>query len=189
MTPGGGLLSYRFTLHMGTSTLVFLNTSQTVNELLDKRSTIYSSRRPAPMALDTMSKSNSILFMPHGPTWRAQRKATHSVFNKTNIKSFAPFQDVESKRWLLDVLHQPNEWYSFGKQYSNSVIMGIVFGKRATAGDETLDRLMDLTASITTALLPGSWLVDSMPVLDKIVPGPLKWWKKKGNEIADNAFR
>lgn len=155
---------------------------------MDKRSSLYSSRPDAPMAFDTMSGGNSILFMPYGDTWRAQRKALHSILNKTNMSSFAPYQDLESKQFLLDVLHRPDRWHQAASRYANAVITAITFGRRLQPGEGVTQEVLDLAVEISASLMPGTWIVDSYTVLDKL-PRPLKWWKPAGEKIRDKSKR
>lgn len=166
---------------------MFLNSNRVVTDLMDKRAGIYSSRADYPMAFDTMSDGNSILLCPYGPKWRAARKLLHSVLSKASMHFFAPYQDLESKQFLLDFLHKPEDWYVAAKAYSNSVVMSITFGKRARGKDPHIYLLFDLTAEIAASLMPGAWLVDGFPILDRLLPTPLKWWRQSGLDVQNKA--
>jgi len=63
-----------FTLHMGGVKWVFLNTNKACEDLLEKRSAIYSSRPEFPMTQDIISKGNRIVLMKYNERWRALRK-------------------------------------------------------------------------------------------------------------------
>lgn len=155
---------------------------------MEKRASLYSSRPEAPMAFDTMSGGNSILFMPYGNTWRAQRRGFHSILNKTNMSSFAPYQDLESKQYLLDVLHKPDLWHKAASRYANAVIVAVTFGRRLDPSEGITQEVLDLAVDISASLWPGAWIVDSYTALDKL-PRPFKWWKPAGERIRDKSKR
>jgi len=62
------------TLYMGGVRWVFLNKKAVVDDLLDKRSAIYSSRPDFPMTGDIISGGNRIVLMKYTDRWRSLRK-------------------------------------------------------------------------------------------------------------------
>jgi len=62
------------TLYMGGVRWVFLNKKSIVDDLLDKRSAIYSSRPDFPMTGDIISGGNRIVLMKYTDRWRSLRK-------------------------------------------------------------------------------------------------------------------
>jgi cytochrome P450 len=146
---------------------------------MEKRSAIYSSRAYTPFASGILSSDSRMLLMPYGERWRLLRKIMHTVMNKQNMPTFAPFQDVESRHLLWDYLKYPDLWYSANQRYANSVIMSVVFGKRMQLADPDTKELFDTSTALILALQPGASLVDIFPWLDKL-PKPLQWWRKRG---------
>jgi len=59
---------------MGGVKWVFLNTSKVTEDLLEKRSGIYSSRPDFPMTQDIISGGNRIVLMKYTDRWRSLRK-------------------------------------------------------------------------------------------------------------------
>ena len=177
-----------FTCHIGANDWVFLNSSRVVNDLLEKRSGIYSSRQEFPMAQGVISGNNRILLMPYGERWRSIRKIMHAILNKTNAETFAPFQDLESKHLLYDYLHHPDEWYNANQRFANSIIMSVVFGKRFELGDPNTRRLFETSSEFILAIQPGASLVDGWPVIDRIVPSFLKWWVPRGRRLHEKTI-
>ena len=164
---------------------VFLNSSRVVNDLLEKRSAIYSSRPRFPYTSTLMSGDCRMVVQPYGPQWRAIRKIMHSILNIKNAATFAPFQDVESKQLIYEVLQKPDLWWRANQRFANSVIMSVVFGKRIIEReDENVEELFETSREFIMALQPGANLVDTFYILDKL-PQPLKWWTKRG----EKAFR
>lgn len=161
---------------------MFLNSSRVVNDLMEKRSGIYSSRQYMPMASGILSGDNRVLLMPYGERWRMLRRIMHAILNKQNAPVFAPFQDVESKHLLYDLLHTPELWYSATQRFANSVIMSVVFGKRMELEDPKIRELFDTSNAIIEALQPSANLVDSLTFLEHL-PKPLQWWRPKGEAM------
>lgn len=168
---------------------MFLNTPRVVSDLLEKRSAIYSSRPRFPYTSTLMSGDFRVVLQPYGAQWRALRKIMHSILNAKNGGTFAPFQEVESKQLVLDVLRAPDMWWKANQRFANSVIMSVVFGKRVGGEEKVLeggeksnvDKLFDTSQEFIAALQPGANLVDTFYFLDRL-PKPLKWWTRRGEE-------
>lgn len=62
-----------------TTTFVWINSRNAFKELIDRKSSIYSSRHPMPMTQDVVSAGKRILFMPYGREWRTLRQIIHKV--------------------------------------------------------------------------------------------------------------
>ncbi|KAF2258227.1 cytochrome P450 [Lojkania enalia] len=168
-----------FTIKIASNTWIFLNSSRVVYDLLEKRSSIYSSRPAFPYTSTLMSGGCRMVIQPYGPQWRSIRKTMHAILNITNASTFAPFQDTESKQLVWEVLKQPEHWWMGNQRYANSVIMSVVFGKRVLGRDDNVERLFDTSREFIMAMQPGANLVDTFYILDKL-PGPLKWWRRRG---------
>jgi hypothetical protein len=72
-------LTRRFRLRLGSTDVVYLNSSRVVSEILEKRSAITSSRPPLPMVSDIVSGGKRMVMMPYNATWRNIRKVMHQV--------------------------------------------------------------------------------------------------------------
>ena len=58
---------------------IWLSSPRAVKEIIDRRSAIYSSRQPQPMALGAASGGKRMTFMPKGKLWRTIRAILHRV--------------------------------------------------------------------------------------------------------------
>ncbi|KAG4416210.1 hypothetical protein IFR04_010667 [Cadophora malorum] len=177
-----------FTCKIGVNTWVFLNSSRVINDLMEKRSAIYSSRANLPMTSNVMSGGNRVLLMPYSGRWRTLRKVMHSILNKTNTQTFAPFQDLESKHLIYDYLHNTDKWYEGNQRFANSVIMSVVFGKRMESSDPKIKELLDTSNEIIMAMQPGASIADVLPVLEKL-PKPLQWWRPRGERAYQKCLK
>ncbi|KAH0438512.1 cytochrome P450 [Colletotrichum camelliae] len=157
-----------FTINIGGTNWLFLNSKRTVNELLEKRAAIYSSRMNLPMAYDLVSRGKRTLLMPYGDLWRRERKVMHQILNATQRNIFEPFQDLESKALLLNYLERPDEWWKSHGAFSGSVIMSVVFGRRAGVDDANLSDSLAVSEEFVEYLMPGRAIVDHFPLLADI---------------------
>jgi cytochrome P450 len=106
----------------------------------------------------------------------------HSILNIKNAPTFAPFQDLESKQLLYDVLQRPSEWFLANQRFANSVVMSVVFGKRVLERkQENVEALFATSLEFIMAQQIGANWVDTVYWLDAL-PRPLKWWRKRGLE-------
>ncbi|RKK12166.1 hypothetical protein BFJ66_g10945 [Fusarium oxysporum f. sp. cepae] len=157
-----------FTVRIGGTYWVFLNSRRVATELLDKRAAIYSSRMNLPMAHEVVSQQNRTLLMPYGDLWRRQRKVMHQILNSNQQNIFHPFQDIESKALLANYLERPEHWYRAHGAFSGSVIMSVVFGRRAGLDDQNMQDSLSVSEEFVNYIAPGRALVDHFPFLIKI---------------------
>ncbi|KAI1623907.1 cytochrome P450 [Exophiala viscosa] len=168
-----------FTCKFGSQTWVFLNSSRVVNDLMERRSAIYSSRPEWPMTQDIISGGSRIVMMGYNDHWRKLRKIMHSILNSRQTEVYKPFQDTESRHLLWDYLHNPDKWYTANGRFANSVIMSVVFGRRSQLGEPATEKLFETIEDFLSNVQPGANLVDGYPVLAKL-PTFLQWWRPRG---------
>ncbi|RYC84014.1 hypothetical protein BFJ63_vAg13101 [Fusarium oxysporum f. sp. narcissi] len=168
-----------FSLKLGSKTWVFLNSSRVVEDLLEKRSAIYSSRMRFPMAQELMSGNNRFLLMPYGDRWRGIRKIMHQVLNSRQADKFQVYQDIESRRLLHAYLRHPDKWYLANQQFANSVILSVVLGRTSDMNDPTLAELFATTQVFLRNIKPGANLVDMFHWLARL-PKWMQWWRPYG---------
>ncbi|PSN73006.1 cytochrome P450 [Corynespora cassiicola Philippines] len=177
----------RFTCKFGNTTWVFLNSSRTVNDLLERRAALYSSRPKFPMTQDIMSGGSRIVLMPYDSKWKLQRKIMHRVLTARQDDVFMPFQDLESKHLCWDYLEKPDRWWSANGRYANSVIMSVVFGCRSVLDDPDVVELFETLELFLENQQPGVNIVDGFPILSKL-PKRLQWWRPRGERIFEKTI-
>ncbi len=129
-----------------------------------------------------MSGESRVVLMQYNDRWRVLRKVMHSILNKQNAPTFAPFQDLESKHLLYDFLHHPETWHLATQRFANSVIMSVVFGKRMEMDDPNVKMVFETSNDFLSALQPGASPVDTFYWLNKL-PKALQWWRPKGEHL------
>jgi cytochrome P450 len=120
---------------------IWLGSPQAVKDLIDRRSAIYSSRQPQPMALGAASGGKRMTFMPKGKQWRTLRAIIHRVFipftslltkllTPQMAAKYAPIQSFEAKQLSVNLLDDPDNFYMHNRRYATSVILQFVYGRR-----------------------------------------------------------
>ncbi|GAB7349605.1 hypothetical protein MBLNU459_g0292t1 [Dothideomycetes sp. NU459] len=168
-----------YTCRIGSNTWVFLNSSRVVEDLLERRSAIYSSRAEAPMVSDILSGGKRMVLMPYGERWRIVRKYAHQVLNTRTKNPFKEFQELESTQLLHEYSHTPDRWFEANQRFANAVIMSVVFGRRAQLDDPVTKKLFESSGEFLENLQAGHNLVDGFTQLARL-PKFLQWWRPRG---------
>ncbi|KAH8906486.1 putative cytochrome P450 [Coniochaeta sp. PMI_546] len=133
-----------YSLILGTKTLVVLSSDKAVKDLLDKRSSIYSHRQEMYIGQTLCSGDLRVLMMPYTPRWRMSRKLVHSLLNVSAAKSYVPYQVLENKQMLYEMLTQPDGFLESIRRYSNALTTTMVFGWRTpTYEDDKMKQLFE----------------------------------------------
>jgi cytochrome P450 len=104
----------------------------------------------------------------------------HGILNISNASLFAPFQDLESKKLVYDILQEPENWFLANQRFANSVVMSVVFGKRVLdRNQENVQALFDTSLEFILAQQIGANWVDTIYPLTWL-PSPLQWWRRRG---------
>lgn len=178
----------RFTCKFGSTTWVFLNSSRTVSDLMERRASIYCSRPAFPMTQGIMSGDSRVVLMPYNDHWRTIRKIMHQILSSRQQDVFMGFQDLESKNLCWDCLQNPDKWWSANGRFSNSVIMSVIFGRRSSSDDPDLIELFETQDLFLENQQPGVNIVDAFPILEKL-PKRLQWWRPRGEKIFQKTFK
>ncbi|KAL4795223.1 cytochrome P450 [Aspergillus venezuelensis] len=172
-------------LKFGPANVVVLNNWKDVQELLEKRGTIYSSR-PANYIANTLICPNNthILFTPYNSAWKSLRKAAQALFTPRELATIQPIQEAEATQTLFDILREPEKYYEHIQRYTTAVILASVFGQRGERFDaRNVQDLYDVQNRFTALLEPGAAPpVDGMTFL-RYLPEIVAPWKRVAREI------
>lgn len=109
------------------------------------------------------------------------RKASHEHLSKSNATAYHASQVTESVLLALGVLAEPREWEAQYRRASASFTMNLMYGaaedpKQSKAAgvsmegvgmqnakDKRIEQINDFVARLTSALLPGAFLVEFFP--------------------------
>ena len=98
-------------LRLGGTDWVFLNSSRVVEDLLERRSSIYSSRPVFAMVGEVISHGKRPVLQPYGERWRKVRKVMHQLLTGKCADTYKPMQLQESQLMLLEMLQAPDKWH------------------------------------------------------------------------------
>src|SRR5271170_3646051 len=129
------ILICRFTVKLGGSTWVFVNSHRVMKELLEKRGNIYCSKPHTPYLSETLSGGLRMALMEYGPRWRRLRKTMGMFTSMTEVRKFFPAMELESTVMMHEYLQESQNYFQHNSRFSNSVVMTVCFGKRTEKGD------------------------------------------------------
>lgn len=92
------------------------------------------------------------------------------------VGAYEAIQDLESIRYIRDALHRPNEADLNAKRYAAALIFSLTYGKRLNDDDKDLDAVVEVLEDFIHDCYPGSHLVDTFPILDRL-PDFLAPWR------------
>ncbi|PMD44463.1 cytochrome P450 [Hyaloscypha variabilis F] len=128
-----------------------------------------------------MSGGARMVLMPVSDRWRDQRKLMHSILNNQQAETkFIACQELESKQLVYDYLIDPGNFSLANQRFSNSVIMSVVFGRRAAVDDPELKAILDSVNVLNEYMFsPLLNMCDTFPWLASL-PKSLQWWRPGG---------
>lgn len=170
-----------FKLQFAQNTIIMLTNHETAHELLDRRSSIYSSRPRVVMAAECLGQGMLTLLMPYGPRWRAHQRLQMSSLNIRASQTYCQLQELESTQLVFDML-STNDFTAGFRRYSAGLVFALAYGRRLEHNDcpdlKQLDIIMENTLD---CLIPG-WLVDIIPALNYL-PKSLAPWKRYAEKL------
>ncbi|KAL8743373.1 MAG: hypothetical protein Q9184_008123, partial [Pyrenodesmia sp. 2 TL-2023] len=99
-----------YSLVLGTQVFVVLSADYAIRDLIDKRGPIYASRPDLYIAQHVVSGGLRILFMEANEAWKMARKLAYRVLKIETARTYVPYQDLENKAMLLDMLEDPDNF-------------------------------------------------------------------------------
>ncbi|KAK0122021.1 hypothetical protein ONS95_010286 [Cadophora gregata] len=155
-----------FCLKLGLREHVVISSEAIANELLRERGNIYSSREQVPMAAELLSHNLRPLLLPYNDRWRRVRKFMHQLTMPRVAATYEPSQSLESKRLVYNLLRDPTNIALHLQLYSGGLIFRIGYGKRLKSHEEPyLRRIIQVNHNLERIASPGSYLVDTIPLL------------------------
>ncbi|EKM77719.1 hypothetical protein AGABI1DRAFT_114997 [Agaricus bisporus var. burnettii JB137-S8] len=151
------------------------------NDLFEKRSKNYSDRIRSPMLLDIMEWGFNFAVLPYGSGWRDRRRTFQNIFHQNNSNSHLPAQLRSTRTFIRNLMDSPDEFSDWIHFSTSSSIMEIIYGMKIKPGDPYVDNAEKAIEGFNIAGVPGTFFVDTFPVM-KYIPSwfPGAGWKKQG---------
>ncbi|KAH9950494.1 cytochrome P450 [Amylocystis lapponica] len=178
--------------------IIVLNSAQVANELLDQRSSIYSSRPHRTMVNELMGWDWLFSTLQYGSWWRKHRTLFHHYFNANNTSDYHPVQLKETHVMLRNLAETPENLHYHIRRNAAAIVMKICYGHEvAPEGDLYVTLADKALASLAQCGIFGTFLVDYIPLL-KFVPHWMPGagfkrkaleWRKLNRAMLDEPFR
>ncbi|PWY76508.1 cytochrome P450 2D18 [Aspergillus sclerotioniger CBS 115572] len=175
-----------FSLKIGSSTTVVINSPPLVKHILDKQSAIYSHRPNIYIARELILRGDHMMFLNLGDAWRRGRRLYHQQFNETRCeKQHVILQNAEAIQMLRDFCLSPEALMSHPKRYSNSIMMSIVLGIRTMTPDTAHMRgLYHFLEGLSEILEIGATPpVDIFPIFKYLPESWFHNWKSRSRAV------
>lgn len=179
------------------SNIIIVNSLDAANDLLDKRSAIYSDRPEMPMLNDLCGFGWNVAFRRYDDTWRNGRRVFQHELGPQVVKRFRALEEHATHQLLRNLLREPAEFMGHLRHMSAFEILRIAYGIEVTGREDPyVDTAEHAVGAVVATCSPGSYLVNIMPFLKHIpewVPGAkfkqdAKVWRRYVTELRDKPF-
>ncbi|KAI0295325.1 CyP450 monooxygenase [Multifurca ochricompacta] len=148
------------------SHIIILNSAKAENELLEKRSSIYSDRYDF-INLRYMGMDFNHGLLPYGDSWRRLRRAFHAHFDATTSKTYKPLEIQAVQGLLRNLMSSPDNFSQHLKHMTGKIIVSIAYGIDVRPeGDpyvEGAERVLEGVSLVSSN--PRALLLDMVPWL------------------------
>ncbi|KAJ7189269.1 cytochrome P450 [Mycena filopes] len=177
--------------------LVVLSSWTAADDLLERRSSIYSDRSSFPMLHDLMGWDFNLALMRYGPRWRLHRRLFGQTLNSREARKFHPVELTAARGLLRRLLLTPEDFRQHIRHMAGETIISLTYGINVRAVDDPYIALAEHAVHVgTTAAAPGTFWVDSMPLLKYVpewFPGAgfkrqAKGWQELGLRVQEVPF-
>ncbi|KIW74527.1 hypothetical protein Z517_11297 [Fonsecaea pedrosoi CBS 271.37] len=178
-----------FSLTIGPTNIVVLSDRRAINNLLEKKGSIYSDR-PFNYVSNFVTHGDHLTLEPQGPSWREKRTVvTRNLNPKSLDEKHWKIQEAEAVIFMNNILKDPSRIFDYARLYTVSVAGSLIWGHRATSLEsfwyKDFYELMDLWLHVQE---PGANPpIDEFPIL-KYLPGSWKSRAEKCRKMMDEMW-
>ena len=119
------------------------------------------------------------------------RRAAHEGFSNRATTAYHRLQEKHATHLVSHILESPDNWDDHVRRSAASIVLSVVYGWPpidATA-DSLVEKITAIIHRLARATLPGSHLVDIMPIMAYIPDGMAKWKREaKAHYHQDSQF-
>ncbi|KAH0582171.1 hypothetical protein H2248_011822 [Termitomyces sp. 'cryptogamus'] len=150
------------------SNILVLNTLEAIEDLLDKRATVYSSRPFFTVVSELMGLGQSIPLLPYGTEWRELRKMAHAALSTSATQKYHTTQEDLSALLNVALLNDPANFFSHIRLAAGRIVFAITYGLSANTTDrEYITQAEETLQIVVKATVPGAYLCDILPILKR----------------------
>ncbi|KAJ7722332.1 cytochrome P450 [Mycena metata] len=183
-------------LNLAGQSVVNLLSSTVTDDLLEKRSALYSDRPSLPMYTDVIGWDFNFTFFKYGEKWRAHRRLFSETLNSAGSRRFRPQQLTAARKMLHGLLATPDDFIAHFRQMAGEFIINVAYGIKVSPVNDPYIMLAEEGIKAIEATIAGRFLVNTFPILRFIpewFPGAgfkrqAREWRKVGHAMRDGAF-
>ncbi|KAJ7682542.1 cytochrome P450 monooxygenase [Mycena polygramma] len=168
-----------------------ISSARILLELFGNRGANYSGRPHSTMLHDLMDLKWIFAFKSYGTAWRDNRKLFHTQYQDSVLPDLHPIQLKSARTVIRTILASPNDLFKHLHFHVGSCLMEITYGPDTVPQTSHLIGMADdVIAAWSKVAVPGSYLVDVLPVF-KFIPEwliPGGGFKKEARICKDKAI-
>ncbi|KAF5309876.1 hypothetical protein D9619_010560 [Psilocybe cf. subviscida] len=165
--------------------IIVVNSAKIAQDLMDKRSSIYSDR-PISVMAELCGYYNTFGMAPYGDEWRKQRRLVVHDFSPSMTPRYYGLQETAARILVRNLAAMPESLRSEVQLRIGMIILRVAYGyKVESITDPMLQTELTVVESFSLATAPGRWLVEIIPAL-KHLP---RWFPGAGFRRQADAWR
>ncbi|KAI9458895.1 cytochrome P450 [Lactarius psammicola] len=145
--------------------IVILNSVKAANELLEKRSSVYSDRPPMKAFTSLISIDWSAALEPYGTKWRTWRKSFHENLHPTAANEYRPLELKAARVLLRNLLEAPEGFYEHLRHMTGRTILSVAYGIDAKESDDYFISLAKQALDVVAKATEQGRLINLIPAL------------------------
>ncbi|TFY72458.1 hypothetical protein EVG20_g545 [Dentipellis fragilis] len=181
----GGIVSINV---LGQS-IIILNSTQAVTDMLDKKSAIYSDRPNLVMGSELVGLKNLLGMSAYGDQFREYRRMLFRVMgSRAAMAKYYSVEELETHRFLRRVAADPDNLEDHIRKTAGAIILSIGYGYSIKEkNDEFVEDAQVMMEDFARLTEPGAFLVDTLPALRHLPEGfPGAGFKTQAKEYSRN---
>jgi len=171
----------------GPGITIILGSHKVARDLLERRSSIYSSRPHLILLGDYIYGGYQTALLPYGQRWRLHRRIQSAFVNIRTSQRYRILQDLETKQLLRDMLYS-NDFARAFRRYSSSLLFTLAYGKRIVSGDDPeIEEIGEIMEEVLQEAGRNS-IAEAFPMLNSL-PDSLAPWKHPAKQLYERQAR
>lgn len=154
--------------HLFGKGIIFLNSVDVINALMDKRANLYSDKPRLVMVNELCGAGNMVVFTNYGDRARRQRRLMSHTLSQFNVPRQHEQIELEGRGLIDRFIHHQEDPFHNLRRYAVSIVLRIVYGIEVREDDGSMKYLEveEYTADLLSNEIMaggGVWPVDMMP--------------------------
>jgi len=169
--------------------VIFLNSLEVAQDLMEKRSSQYSDRPQITLISSFVGWGYGLTGMGYGDRSRKHRKWIHDAMGtKASLKNWLPLQQREVYNLLTGLCDKPELLSVHVNRWAAATLVELAYGYTITSLDDMYVQLADKAVAEIEGGYPGVMLVDFLPMwlvraTPLWFPGPVGWFVRKAVSV------